>query len=199
MAKKAGSLLIILGSLLLLFSASFVFKVWLDEYHAARAVKATLYQTCLSWNFPCKDLSLSKTAMSKVPTDKDSFSPAKKDVTYLLLIPSLDLSLPVQSNWNDSLLEDSPCRYQGSLTERNMIIAGHNYQAHFGSLKYLHKKDSLSLLTSEGKKYLYTVSDIEILNGKDLEKMEEGDWDLTLFTCTWQGQKRLTVRCRLQE
>ena len=27
--------------------------------------------------------------------------------------------------------------------------------------------------------------------------MTSGDWDLTLFTCTYGGQERYTVRCTL--
>lgn len=27
--------------------------------------------------------------------------------------------------------------------------------------------------------------------------MKEGDWDLTLFTCTFGGQQRFTVRCSM--
>ena len=37
----------------------------------------------------------------------------------------------------------------------------------------------------------------ETLNPMDAEGMEAGDWDLTLFTCTYGGRKRVTVRCGL--
>lgn len=30
-------------------------------------------------------------------------------------------------------------------------------------------------------------------------EMTGGDWDLTLFTCTIGGKKRITVRCTLTE
>ena len=37
---------------------------------------------------------------------------------------------------------------------------------------------------------------IETVGGYDIEKMEAGDWDLTLFTCTNKGKARAAVRCR---
>ena len=34
----------------------------------------------------------------------------------------------------------------------------------------------------------------ETLEPTDLEGMEAGDWDMTLYTCTVGGQSRVTVR-----
>ena len=42
-------------------------------------------------------------------------------------IPSLDLSLPVLSEWSYPGLKISPCRYVGSVYKDNMIKATHNY------------------------------------------------------------------------
>ena len=42
--------------------------------------------------------------------------------------------------------------------------------------------------------YTYQVVGLETLNPTDVEGMESGDWDLTLFTCTVGGQSRVTVR-----
>ena len=41
----------------------------------------------------------------------------------------------------------------------------------------------------------YTVAELETLGKYDVEEMTSGDWDLTLFTCTYGGQSRVTVRC----
>ena len=37
----------------------------------------------------------------------------------------------------------------------------------------------------------------ETLNPTDIEGMESGNWDLTLFTCTVGGQSRVTIRFEL--
>ena len=49
----------------------------------------------------------------------------------------------------------------------------------------------------DGNVWTYTVAGTEIIDGNDVERMEAGDWDLTLFTCTYGGQERFTVRCAL--
>ena len=114
----------------------------------------------------------------------------------LLEIPELDLSLPIQRDWSDALLRYSPCVYKGTLAD-GMIIAGHNYRSHFASLTSLREGAQVNFLDLDGNVWSYTVVTTEIINGYDVEAMEAGDWDLTLFTCTYGGQERFTVRCEL--
>ena len=54
-----------------------------------------------------------------------------------LEIPSLEISLPVLSDWSYPKLKLAPCRYAGSVYLNNLIIAAHNYPAHFGTLDSL--------------------------------------------------------------
>lgn len=48
-----------------------------------------------------------------------------------------------------------------------------------------------------GDVYEYEVEKVETLNPYAVDEMLSGDWDLTLFTCTYGGRKRVTVRCSL--
>ena len=114
----------------------------------------------------------------------------------VLEIPALELSLPIISEWNNSRLKQAPCRYQGSAYLDNLIIAGHNYKKHFGGLKNLQIGDSVIFTDIDSHRFSYTISAVEKLDGTAIEAMESGNWDLTLFTCTSGGKKRLTVRCR---
>ena len=114
----------------------------------------------------------------------------------VLEIPALELSLPIISEWNNSRLKQAPCRYQGSAYLDNLIIAGHNYKKHFGGLKNLQIGDSVIFTDIDNHRFSYTISAVEKLDGTAIEAMESGNWDLTLFTCTSGGKKRLTVRCR---
>ena len=114
----------------------------------------------------------------------------------LLEIPELNLSLPIQRDWSDALLHYAPCVYKGTLAD-GMIIAGHNYRSHFASLTSLREGAQVNFLDLDGNVWSYTVAGTEIINGYDVEAMEAGDWDLTLFTCTYGGQDRFTVRCEL--
>lgn len=112
-----------------------------------------------------------------------------------LEIPALELSLPVLNEWSYPNLKISPCRYKGTVSLDNMIIAAHNYKAHFGRLKELDIGEEVIFTDMTGKAFQYTVAEIDILPSTAIAEMEAGEWDLTLFTCTADGKARLTVRC----
>jgi sortase A len=41
----------------------------------------------------------------------------------------------------------------------------------------------------------YQVEEINILAPTDVEEMTDGGYALTMFTCTYGGKSRVTVRC----
>lgn len=117
------------------------------------------------------------------------------DYIGVLKIPSISLELPIISRWNDARLRTAPCRYVGSAYTNDMVIAGHNYDSHFGKLKTLNLGDEISFVDMAGNEFVYRVVETEILQPTAIEEMQSGDWDLTLFTCTIGGRTRVTVRC----
>ena len=119
-----------------------------------------------------------------------------RDYIGLLEIPVLGLSLPILDQCTEGLLRVAPCRYQGNLYD-GMIIAGHNYRSHFKNLSQLVPGDEVRFTDVEGNVWEYTVASTEVINGYDVEAMESGGWDLSLFTCTYGGQQRFTVRCQM--
>lgn len=114
----------------------------------------------------------------------------------ILEIPSMDISLPVMGEWDYPKLRKAPCRYTGTVEQNNLIIAGHNYEHHFGGLKTLEAGAKVRFIDLGGAIYEYEVVKQEVLPKDAVEEMQEGDWDLTLFTCTVGGAKRVTVRCK---
>ncbi len=115
-----------------------------------------------------------------------------------LSIPSYGLELPVMANWSYPGLKIAPGRYTGSVWTDDLIICGHNYERHFGNLKYLEPGDTVTFTDVEGNVFTYQVEEVVTLQPTDVEEMmsrETGEWDLTLFTCTIGGQTRVTVRC----
>ncbi len=112
-----------------------------------------------------------------------------------LFIPALSLEIPVIESWSDLRLKISPCRYNGSVYRNDMIIAGHNYQRHFGGLKELALGEKIIFRDMTDSEFIYKVQSLEILQPYDTNKLQEGEWDLTLFTCTFGGRKRIAVRC----
>lgn len=116
----------------------------------------------------------------------------------ILDIPSLELSLPIMKSWSYPKLKIAPCRYKGSVYSDNLIICGHNYDRHFGHLNELEKGDIIRFTDTEGHEFVYTVAYLDDIEKHDIDRMNAGSWDLTLFTCTKGGKTRVTVRCNLQ-
>ncbi len=119
------------------------------------------------------------------------------DYIGYLYIPLLNLELPVMSEWDYDRLKISPCRYYGSTKTNNLVIAAHNYASHFGYLGKLSEDDLIIFKDMDGKNYTYKVSVVEILQPTDVDKVKDTGDDLILYTCTYRGVARITVRCSL--
>lgn len=121
-----------------------------------------------------------------------------QDYIGLLCIPSLDLVLPIDNTWNYDLLKKTPCAFSGTIENKNLIIAGHNYKSHFGYLDTLKTDDTAYILDAYGTIHNYEISLIETLAADEISALLYGEWDLTLFTCVSLNN---TYRCviRLNE
>ena len=119
-----------------------------------------------------------------------------EDIAYIgiLEIPTLNLKLPVAAELTYPHLRKAPCRYEGSVYKNNMVVAAHNYQSHFGNIKSMQIGDMVQFTDMDSNVFSYQVVELEILQPTDIEEMEAGDWDLTLFTCTLGGTERVAVR-----
>ncbi|WP_297630950.1 sortase [uncultured Clostridium sp.] len=113
----------------------------------------------------------------------------------LLEIQSIGLKLPIQWEWSYEDLEISPCRYKGSIKDDSMVLMGHNYNSHFSNIKKLNKGDEVKFTDVEGIQYKYQVKEKEELHKTKVEDMISGDWDLTLFTCSYNRINRVAIRC----
>lgn len=92
-------------------------------------------------------------------------------------------------------LKIAPCRNYGSVMSNDMVIAGHNYTRHFGTLNNLKIGDAVIFTDMNGVRYPYQVEEVLTLEPTAVEEMQNSGWNLTLYTCTLSGQLRLTVRC----
>ena len=112
-------------------------------------------------------------------------------------IPALSLTLPVISECDDEKLKISPCRYMGSAYTNDLILSGHSYKTHFRYIRTLDIGNSVIFTDMDGNRFEYEVCGIEVIPETNVEQMEVGEWDLSLFTCTYDGNSRHTVRCKL--
>lgn len=112
-----------------------------------------------------------------------------------LTMPSMGIKLPVMSDWSYAKLRMAPCRYSGSTVTDNLVIAAHNYTSHFGRLKELKMGECILFTDMTGKIREYEVAEFHVIEPTDVEEMIDGKFELSLFTCTYGGQSRLTIRC----
>ncbi len=112
-----------------------------------------------------------------------------------LNVPSLGLELPVISTLTDDLLKTGPCRYTGSVSDDDMVIAAHNYRRHFGQIYRLQAGTKIQFVNMNNVVFTYVVEKNEVLQPAQISEMIDSEFDLTLFTCTNGGQARYALRC----
>ena len=110
-------------------------------------------------------------------------------------IPALEIELPVMEDWDYEKLKIAPCRYSGSVYTDDFVVMAHNYKKHFGKLSQLVSGDAVTFINMEGETTSYEVVSAEVLPENAVEEMTSGDFDLTIFTCTYTGESRIAVRC----
>lgn len=113
-----------------------------------------------------------------------------------LSIPAINLEVPVMGEWDYTRLKIAPCRYAGSAGTGNLVICAHNYTRHFGPIRNLVSGDLVYFTDMDGVIWKYEVVLADLLSSAEVEDMTAGDYDLTLFTCTYSGQSRVTMRCK---
>ena len=113
----------------------------------------------------------------------------------ILSIEELSLELPVMSDWDYPKLKEAPCRYHGSAYQDNLVIMAHNFQSHFGQISNLSTGSIITFKDMDDNLFTYQVMQIELLAPTEVDTVNSGIWDLTLFTCTTGGQYRIAVRC----
>lgn len=112
-----------------------------------------------------------------------------------LSIPKFNLELPIMAETNDAKLKIAPCRFYGSPMANNLVIGAHNYSRHFGKIGDLNPDDEIFFTDTDGNTYKYVVVSIEILQPNDVDILTNAEYNLTLYTCTYGGRTRVTVRC----
>ena len=113
----------------------------------------------------------------------------------VLQFPTLGIELPVIADFSYDELLAGPCRFFGSPYMDNFVICAHNYDTHFRRIRNLEDGDKVIFVDMDGNIFNYTVGLVEVLGATDVAEMCDSEWDLSLFTCTFDSQSRVTVRC----
>lgn len=130
------------------------------------------------------------------PYDTEMTAVVVRGYSYVgyLSIPKLGLDLPVMSDWSYPRLRVAPCRYSGSTKTDDLVILAHNYPRHFGRLRNLSPGDAIIFTDMNGVVTRYRVIELEEMSPYAVTDMVGGEYDLTLFTCTYGGRTRFAVR-----
>lgn len=115
-----------------------------------------------------------------------------------LTLPRLELELPVMAQWDYSRLKTAPCRQFGTAQTDDLVIAGHNYDRHFGRLSDMQPGDSVLFTGVDGVVNDYVVMSVKTLAPTEVEAVQNSGCDLVLYTCTFSGKTRTGVFCNRQ-
>lgn len=193
MRKRTGGVCIVLGGLCMLLALGLLYHNYREERRAESMTREIL---------PKLQNAIEPQSAPRFDAEPEGETSVPETilidgVEYIgcLSVPALNLDLPVQSDWSYPKLKVSPCRYTGSSAGGDLIIAAHNYERHFGKLHTLQAGDTVRFTDAAGRAFCYVVDTVETLGATEVEELTSGDWGLTLFTCTYGGKSRVTVRC----
>ena len=186
--REKGGVCLALGALLLLAALALTLYNVLDGQRAAHAAEVAV--KALHEKIDAGETEPATPGeMPVIAVDGENYIGA-------LMIPSLNLDLPVMTDWDYTRLRVSPCRYSGSYLTGDLLICAHNYARHFSPIKWIAPGADVYLIGADGRLLHYTVVSVETLRPAQVEDMiTPGDWELTLFTCNTGGQSRCAVRC----
>lgn len=210
--QKHGLVILLIGIAVVLVGAAFwAVNNHADEEAGTSAAKllaqvetkiSSASQTASAGSAVSSDSAASGRQSNAKPTASGSSTstlslPEKDGCIGILELPSLGIKLPIQAAYTQDALKTAPCRYTSENGEiSRFVICGHNYRRHFGSLRSMQVGSRVTFTNLNGTVYQYTVSEVTEIASNDFEALKTGDWDLSLFTCNFTGQKRVLVRCR---
>ena len=197
--RAPGFFFFLIGGLLLLTAAVFT-AINLVEAEQARRATAALIDALPS------DLSEELSARPSLEAKDSSKRPEPdwpmpqrivngEEIIGVIEIPRTGLMLPVLSSWDNDKLKRYPCYYHGSIYRKDAVFCSHDYPFQFGGLNVLEDGDEACFLDADGNIFTYAFREQEYLQPTDVEAMTfKDDWDLTLFTCAYNGLARYAYR-----
>ena len=201
MKAKIGIVLIVLGSVLLISALSLFLYNTNEQNKAAESVEVIMPQMAELIRQRRESQATDTTGVDEmiaiVPSEKEMPTAEIENHDYIgfVGIPKLGLELPVMADWSYPQLKIAPCRFSGDVYGDDIVIMAHNYVRHFGPIDNLRAGDTVTFTDINGTTTEYTVVVTDVLVSTAVEEMTAGDYDMTLFTCDYSGNSRITVRC----
>ena len=212
-AKRVSNVLMIFGAILILGALGLCIYNWHESRNAEIASAESLAEVKqIVEQMEAKEEQPSEEAGEETPDKNpvpDPYLPhlptsaempeveidGNKYIGYLS-IPSLNLELPVMSDWAYPKLKIAPCRQFGATRSNDLVIAAHNYSRHFGHLKDMKAGDTIQFVDMNGEVSVYSVEIVEIIPPGAIDEVQNSEWDLVLYTCTYGGKSRVMLGAR---
>jgi len=206
MKNSLSKVLIISGVLLILVAVGLFVYSRIDDHLAGLRAQRLLEQVLSEgWDIVVLDEAEQRTAshdpsaIALVNDEEDQHSSgyAGRQIIGILEIPSLKLALPVLHASTNALLNISVARYTGDVSDRpeRLVIAGHNFDSHFGRIYTLSPGDEILFTTPGGQTFSYSMIRLESCHMSEKEAVQAGDdWEITLLTCQDDRTMRYLVR-----
>ena len=116
-------------------------------------------------------------------------------------IPSINITYPVLSTYNEELLKTSPCKYWGPDPNEvgNFCIVAHNYRnaKFFSKVPELENGDIVEITDLNTRTIQYVVYDKYVVREDDRtcsSQKTDGRKEVTLITCTDDSENRVVVK-----
>jgi len=199
MNQLVYKILFVLGAIFILIAAALYGYGLIEDFFAGRRTDILLEQIGIGERNELPSINEDITDEVSIPMaamyDNLQFS-----IIGFISIPKIEIMLPVIDRVSDELLKISVCWYGGEMKPEpvRMILTAHNYRSHFGKINELVYDDVVIFKSYAGEIYYYRVTGLEEISADDLEGLVQNEWDLTLLTCTKDGNRRILARCVLE-
>jgi len=122
-------------------------------------------------------------------------------VDYIGLIeaPSLHIKLPIGNAWSVDQIQQHPCRYDGSMYNRSLILGGIDHVGQFGFLSTMSIGDAIYITDVTGVRFTYSISSVERANEISDSALSTQQHDLVLFTKDSLHMDYVIIHCVAQQ
>lgn len=194
MRKNNGVIPMVAGLLLLLSALAVLFYNQAQNYKAGQLAQVRLeaLQTAMAYN---DGYALNPQQITAPSIQQNALELDGEHYIGYLTIPTLELELPVMSDWDYEKLKIAPCRQFGTAKTDDLVIAAHNYKMHFARLVDLKQGDEVLFYEVDGTINRYNVEKVDTLKPTEVDRVKNSENALILYTCTYSGKARTAVFC----
>ena len=151
-----------------------------------------------------KAQALMPQAADRVPEERGNNTMAAMqidgvNVVGVLEFPQYGRTLPVASQWDTALVSSMPCRFTGSIYDRTIILGAVDGSMQLPFAAQMEVGDRVLLTDMEGGRYTYRVAAIHHAKHATLEKLQSGDYPMTIFVRVSKTSEYLLIRCQIGE